>query len=121
MSLLLAVLLVRVGIHQVIELTVILHFNLDEPGIALGVRVDHTGLIAENLIDLRDGTRNGSINIGSGLDRFDRSEGVTLLEIITNLGKVHEDDVTKGSLSKVGDANGGNLAINLAILVRWDE
>ena len=121
MSLLLAVLLVRVGIHQVIELTVILHLNLDEPGITLGVRVDHTGLIAENLIDLRDGTRNGSINIRSGLDRFDRAEGVTLLELITHLGKVHEDDVTEGSLSKVGDANGGNLAINLAILVRWDE
>ena len=66
-------------------------------------------------------TRNGRRNIRSGLDRFDRAEGVTLLEIITNLGKVHEDDVTKGSLSKVGDANGGNLAINLAILVRWDE
>mmetsp|Transcript_3119 Transcript_3119/g.5327 ORF Transcript_3119/g.5327 Transcript_3119/m.5327 type:complete len:210 (+) Transcript_3119:964-1593(+) len=120
-SLLLTVLLVRASVHQVVELTVIFHLNLDKPGIGFGVRVDHTGLITEDFIDLRDGSGNGSINIRRGLDGFDRAEGITLLEFIPDLGQVHENDVTKGGLSKVSDANGGNLSINLAIFVRWGE
>lgn len=116
-SLLLAVILVRASIHQIVEFTLIVHLNLDEPGIALGVRVDHTGLITENSVDLRDGSGNGCINVRRGLDGFDRAEGIALLELIPDLGQVHENDVTKGGLSEVSDANGGNLSIDLAIFV----
>ena len=117
MSLLLAVFLVRASIHEVVEFTLIVHLNLYEPGIALGMRVDHTGLITENFVDLRDGSGNGCINVRRGLDGFDRAEGIALLELISDLWQVDENDVTKGGLSEVSDANGGNLSIDLAILV----
>jgi hypothetical protein len=118
---LLAVLLVCGILHECSELTVIGKLQLDEPSIGFGRAVDKSRLVTQSLIDFEDGTSYRSIYIGCSLYGFNTSERITPLEFITNFWEVHKDNVTKGSLGKVGDSDCSDTSLNLDVLVGWKK
>jgi hypothetical protein len=76
--LLIAESLVGVNIHELINLVGVRELDLDHPASALGILVDETGLVSKFLVDLGNDTSDRGVDVVSGLDRLDSSEGAAL-------------------------------------------
>jgi len=116
-SFILAVFLIFFRSHEIIDFTLILYLQLDEPSIALSLRVDKSGLVRKLIVDLSHCSRYRSIDIRGGLDRLDTAKRITLFELITDIRKINKDNVTKCSLSKVSDTANSNVSLNLYVFV----
>ena len=118
MSLLLAVGPVLLLVHQVLELLQFpRHLHPNEPRPPLGLGVDQPRLVRQRAVHLDDLAGHGGVHVARGLDGFHRAEGVPRVEAVVDRGQVDEDYVPQGRLGEVGDADGGDLPVDLAVFV----
>mmetsp|Transcript_12883 Transcript_12883/g.45717 ORF Transcript_12883/g.45717 Transcript_12883/m.45717 type:complete len:205 (-) Transcript_12883:31-645(-) len=115
------VLLVRRRVHELLELRGLGDLDLDEPAVLERGRVDEARRVAECLVHLGDGARDGRVDVGGGLDRLDGAKRLALDDLVADVGEVDEDDVAEFAGRERGDADDARLALNLAVLVRLGE
>lgn len=117
MFLLLDKCLVSIWSHKPLKLTRISHLNLNKPSSSLSRFINSLWRTIKKLINCYNSSRDGSVYVGSCLYRFDTSKGFTLLEFISDLWEVDEDNVSELGLCVVGDSAGGNLSIYLNVFM----
>ena len=99
-------------IHQAAEFALVRNLQLEEPGLAAGVGIHQRGLGGERLVDLEHFARDRRVDVGGGLDRFDHGGGFRLLQAAADLGQFDEHDVAELRLRVIGDADGGDIALD---------
>ena len=61
------------------------------------------------------------VDVACSLDGLDGPEGLALLDLVTHLREVHENDVAQGVRREVRDAHGADIAIDLDVFVGLGE
>src|SRR5262249_7111194 len=97
------VLLVLVEVHQLFELRLVRHLDLDEPPLVQGVLVHQPGVILELAVDRRDRAAEGRDEFRDGADGFDLPEGLALLDVVADVGHLDRDDLPDLVLSELRD------------------
>src|SRR5262249_23661487 len=77
------ILRVLVEAHQVFELRLVSHLDLDEPALVQGALVHQPGVIFELAIDRRDRAAEGRDELRDRAHRFDLPERLALLYVVT--------------------------------------
>lgn len=72
--------------------------------------VDQIRVLIELIINADDLTGDGGVDIRGGLDGLDSGGTGARAGLGTDLGEISEDDIAKGGLGVVGDADGGDVA-----------
>jgi hypothetical protein len=111
MRLLVAVVLVTLRVHEAVELGLVLDFQFDKPGGALGIGIDQLRLVGQDFVDFQDGSADGSVNIRRGLDRFHAAERIALVELVAHFWQVYKDNVPKRGLGKIGNPTRPNAVV----------
>jgi hypothetical protein len=94
------------------ELAVVGQAEPDHPALLIGFAVDQLGLAGKRRVRLGDLAAEGREEIADRLDRLDHAERRELLEGATDIGQLHEDDVTELIGGVRGDPDGGHVAID---------
>lgn len=63
------------------------------------------------------GTRRARVDVRGGLDGLDGPKCLALLDLVADLGEVHEDDVPERIGGEIGDADGADAAVDGDVLV----
>jgi hypothetical protein len=114
-------LLVRVDVHQVVEILQALLSNLDlsDPAAAvrvvLGNLVDGARLLLQNNVDRGDYARDGSVDIGSTLDRLDGTDRVASLDLLALVRQLDVDDIAQLLSGVLADADDARLLVSREI------
>lgn len=109
MLVLIAILLVGLLVHELVDVGLVLNLDLDDPAVLLGFVVDEGGVGLHVLVVGSDHAGDWGVHISCSLDRLDTADAVSLHESCADLSQVEVHDVTELALSEVGDANLGLL------------
>jgi len=99
-------------IHQAVEFAFVGDLHLEKPRLAAGVGIDQSRLGGERVIDLDYFARDWRVDVGGGLDGFDHRGGFRLLQAAADLRQFDEHDVAELRLRVIGDADGGDVALD---------
>src|SRR5713226_4769241 len=99
-------------IHQAAEFALVCDLQLEKPRLAGGIRIDQRRLGCERAVDFQYFARNRRVDVGCRLDRFDYGGGFRLLQAAADLGQFDEHDVAELRLRIIGDADGGDVALD---------
>jgi hypothetical protein len=104
--------LVGGGVHERGEFVRVVEADLDHPTGAVRVFVDQLGRGVEFVVQSGHFAGERGEQVGDGLDRFDRAEGVVAGDGRADGGQFDVDDVAEFVLGVRGDADGAFLAVN---------
>lgn len=113
MFVLVAVLLVLLLVHELIDLAGVLDPHLEDPAVSLGLVVHDGGVCLHVLVVGGDGAGDGCVHIGGGLHALNAADAVSLEKLSADLSDVQMHDVAKLTLGEVGDTNLGLLIEDL--------
>ncbi|TNV76307.1 hypothetical protein FGO68_gene391 [Halteria grandinella] len=118
-----AVLLVLLLVHELINLTGVFDPHLEDPAVSLGLVVHDGGVCLHVLVVGGDGSGDGCIHIGGGLYALNAADTVSLEELSADLSDIQVHDVAKLTLGEVGNAYLGLLGVGVELnpLVVWGE
>jgi hypothetical protein len=102
---LLDVLSICLGIHELVDILGILDKDLENPAVILGLSIDNGGVALDVLVVLKDLAGHRGVDIGGSLHRLDTADAVSLGKAGANLGDLQVHDVTKLTLSEVSNAD----------------
>lgn len=105
------------GVHQVGERRGVGELDLDQPARAEGIAVDQFRGLAQGLVDRGDGAADGQVDVGLGLDRLDRAEGLAGRVARAHLRQIDVDDVRERVLRVIRDPDRRHLAFDADPLI----
>src|SRR2546426_377873 len=97
-------LLVLVRVHEVLELRLVLHLDLHEPALVVGVLVDDRGVVLELGVDGRHRPGERREQLRHGAHGLELAERLALLDLVPYVGQLDGDDLAELGLAVLGDA-----------------
>jgi hypothetical protein len=99
-------------VHQRVQLGRVGQLDLEEPAGTHRVAIGQRGVGAQGFVDFGDLTGHGHVHVGGGLDGFDHTGHVFGGKGLAHFGQVDKHHVAQRVLRMVGDAHGGDVAVN---------
>jgi hypothetical protein len=103
--------LIRGFVQEPVELPGIGKAQLEEPALAHRVGIDLCRVAGECVIDLGDLSGDRRIDLARRLDRFDDGGLLAPLDPPADFGQLDIDNIAELRLRVVGDADGGEIAV----------
>jgi hypothetical protein len=97
--------LVRLRIHQAVNLRRISNLNLRQPAVRFGALVDGTGLVLEHAVRFHNLAADGCHDVRSALDGLDGADGLAGVDFEVEGGQLDVDNVAEGFCCVGGDAD----------------
>jgi hypothetical protein len=98
--------LVRLCVHQTVNLRRVGNLDLRKPAVSLGALVDGARLVLQYAVGFHNLAADGSHDIRRALDRLDGSDGLSSINLEVDGGQFDVDDVAEGFGCICGHTNG---------------
>src|SRR5690606_284232 len=82
---------VSVSVQQLVQLTAVGRFDLEEPGFTVGIGVHQLGGIGQCLVDGNDLTTDRRVDVRGRLDRFNHCTLITDSQLAADFRQLDED------------------------------
>lgn len=98
--------LVRLRVHEAVNLRRVGNLDLRKPTVGLGALVDGAGLVLQHAVGLHDLSSDGCHDVRRALDGLDGANGLAGVDFKVDGGQLNVDDVTEGFGGVCGYADG---------------